>query len=240
MPLNGESINTGRAYACKFADGASGTLVDEVASVTLALAGGATLSGTGVLCNANLERATVTTPAALKLTLPITIGFHGTAQGAPAAPSEYFGVYYSNNIATSPFAGYLSGVGGGAGPYKLWGNTAGTFSFLNSGTNAVSSGNICVIGQFTTSGYSIWVNGTLVGSDTTSRNNPTYAASSLLFLGDGWAANRNTNMLYREASIWSRVLTSGERASYEGDYEFGYGAAAQFPFHRYYQHGMIA
>lgn len=150
----------------------------------------------GVFCSALNDGAEISTPTRIRLTLPITIAVSVRSYGVPTGSSGIFGIV-PNNTNGSPFVSSAIGVDAG-GNINYGTNSAGTFGAVVTSrllSSLTSPSRIAVV--HTSASISVYINGVLSTSSVSSRSDPTYAATSLLYAGSYTGVSRNVN-----ATIW--------------------------------------
>lgn len=189
----------------------SDQLVDFVDSITLALNGGAALSGGGVLCDADGEKANVVTPVSLRLALPLTIACDFDLLGATGTYATFFGAAYDIPFG-APYLGYAVSAYPDSSPsFKVEGNSSGVYDQYQTGI-VLGTGRRRFMAVFTSTGRKLYIDGTLVADNTTTAyTNPTYDTESEFGIGD-LIGNGNSNSQYYRLFVWSSDKSSDAAA----------------------------
>jgi hypothetical protein len=219
---SGDSRTTNLSAAFLLNEGTGTTTKDYVTgTLALTLAGSASWSSNGITLAAASARAGATTPAALKLALPITVYLRliPTAT-APSANCSVFGISH-NTAGTSPFTSAV--IASGTLPqYQGNFNSAGTFSHIASAANfttdAGTATDIALV--MTATGHTLYRNGTSIGTATGAKSNPTYGATSPVGFGDLFVSSLNAHCEVVFGYIFAADM-SASLASLQADGGYG-------------------
>jgi hypothetical protein len=207
------SLTANLAAAFLLNEGSGTTTKDYVSgSLSLTLAGGIAWSLNGLTASAVNHRASATTPAGLKLSLPITIYLRLIpASGNPTVNASYFGVAY-NSTETTPFVGYNLDASGNTTPaYRGDGNSAGTFKQTIQTTqqpNLDAGTAIDLAFVMTAGGGTLYRNGTSIATIAGPFSNPTYDATSIMGFGDIVPLGRNSKAEFVFGYIFSDDMSA--------------------------------
>lgn len=234
LQTSGVVLRESRGLVAAFAPGLGAGTVDLVSGLPLAFSGGIIGVGggtAGLVCRGNTTSANVVCPTWLKLNLPIEIVLRVSFLGTPTAGASYFGVT-ANNTGASPFLAYSIGTDA-SGFIRLEYNSAGTFRQHTGsvGYRRLASSlvgvPITIVGVFTTGGPTIYFGpdegsfGSIVDS------NPTYSATSLLTIGQPFAA-LDPNVCVEYGLIYNRALSPNELALFRSNpYHWVAGSTAR-------------
>jgi len=219
LPSGGAALREpfSRGLVAAFAPGLGNAgLTDLVSGLKLTPTGGATLGtagGTaGLICGAGAT-ARVTAPSWLKLAPNVELVARMSFFGTPVAASGLFGITV-NNTATSPFLGYAFDINA-TGLLRLGYSSGATFREYTGGgayQRAPTPGQpFTMVGLFTLTEVSIYF-GPDIGFVTSSGANPTFSATSELFLGGG-----TSNVCIEYALMYNRRLTASELKWFRDD-----------------------
>lgn len=194
----------------------SGRVVDMVTGTALAARGntsvGQTSVGPAIVCDAANEAYAIATPTSMKVTLPVSMAVWVYVLGTPSAFAGIAGISH-NNTNSAPYSSYGLGVDGST-PRKLIlsANTAGV-AYTALGSN-LPSGLFHYVAVFTGAGTFGYLNGVADVTDVAVRSNPTFGASSELWMGEGFpAVGRTANVAMLDLRLWNRALGVAEIAS---------------------------
>lgn len=184
-------------------EGAGTTAKDYVTgTVNLSLANGAAWSASGIVINAAGANASVTTPADLKMALPITLYFRMTPlANDPTDYVNYFGIIH-NTAGSPPYVSITVDADDFVFTrYQVNVNDAGSFAPLATDefvdTDVNTQVDLAVV--FTTAGVKFYRNSVLETQNLTARSNPTYDSTSRTGFGNmfaGGTSNAKAEMIF--------------------------------------------
>lgn len=185
-------------------------LVDVVNGITLTPVGGASVDTDGLLCNADGEGATVTAPAALRITGGnISFGFNADILGVLQPNYTAWGGVLYDNVGSNPYWAYGWGRGDSGGEHWLQTNNAGTYlshAVAHSRTSGLQHF-LCIVANDLRTAFR---NGVELGTPATGTiAAPQYDASALMMVGD-ITAGRNVNTLFKQFYVWNQNKAADE------------------------------
>jgi hypothetical protein len=201
-------------FFADFAAAATGstTVVDSIGSVSMVPTGGAVIVADGAECDAAGEGFEATTPAGLKLALPLTLACRVKVTATPDDGAGFFGLVHNNSDTNPWYSAEIYSGTGGTTTVRVGLNSGGTFAALISSADVSNIIGVwaVIVAVYTASGITAYLDGVSIYSDATSRSNPTYGATSLVHVGNYTGVSRDSNIILDAAAIWSRALTGTE------------------------------
>jgi hypothetical protein len=246
----GHPLHTGLVEFWPFAE-SSGDAVGIKESIALVPQNSADRVTTGYglagNCNASQKGFAVTAPSSVKINLPITIAmsFLPTAT-LPDSNATLFGVT-ANNTVTSPFIAYdISAHSSTNRRPRATFSSSGAFNATDiPGTDTYPWSGLSttvpstLVFAHSASERKLWLNGVEILSNTTTRGNPTYSASSTLGVGFFPGVTRSAEIQFLGGGIWSTYWGSTEVADFHDDpFELVRAAATSNGFYYRYLLGQ--
>lgn len=195
----------GRVESWDARSASGGSLVGHVLGTILTLAGGASFSGGGLLCDADGEAAAIApAPAALKETggafsFGISLEMLGTPPNYATEIACSYDAAFSN-----PYLGYSLSKND-SGNWQLNTNNAGGYLALDSAV-APSTGIQNFLLIVTNTRRALYRNGTLIAESTTTISPPNFQSDAIFGLGD-IVGGRNANARIFAAHFWDEDKT---------------------------------
>lgn len=161
------------------------------------------------------QYASVTTPTAQQIPLPLSVFWHGDPVATSTGNCTYFGA--GLNSAASPFIAWEVGASGTGLTAQYNINSAGAFGAISGGTmptNKPFSLGMSVSG----SAWRAFMSGRVDGTPAGGQSNPSYTGTYSTTIGTyAGATTRVPGKITNAAGLWRRVLTDTEFAWLEAE-----------------------
>lgn len=163
----------------------------------------------------------MTAPARLQIGIPFTISAWVRTLGAITANTEICGMTY-DNAGNSPWVTYAFRFNSSSNLGAGW-NSAGTMYTFDSTTPAGGpSGWWHLAFSVTASRQVFYIDGVQADLGTSTRSNPNYSATSILYIGSRTASDASRNTQIDDFSVWTRAFSASEVVALRAEALAGY------------------